>query len=186
MINVDYRRLDECRLIHQHPQTYYHQSRESLGKPAPVSKLAFFLFFNFFSSRKTQKPEKAVETPGASREPHTSPLASRNCLLWAFDSPGAGEGDADVTCSVERSIWQNGEPAGGGRLGDGQKQIEFKKKKKCICTWNSAVGLGSSEGGGVAEVPPRGCGSFLGACTRAVPPALGLLPLPNCDQMRVK
>lgn len=33
-------------------------------------------------------------------------------------------------CSVERSIWQNGEPAGGGRLGDGQKQSELKKKKK--------------------------------------------------------
>lgn len=130
MINVDYRRLDECRLIHQHPQTYYHQSRESLGKPAPVSKLAFFLFLNFFSSRKTQKPEKAVETPGASREPHTSPLASRNCLLWAFDSPRGRGADADVTCSVERSIWQNGEPAGGGRLRDGQKQIELKKKKK--------------------------------------------------------
>lgn len=132
MINVDYRRLDECRLIHQHPQTYYHQSRESLGKPAPVSKLAFFLFFNFFSSRKTQKPEKGCGDPrGKQGTTHISPGLAELSPVGLRQSPGAG-GDADVTCSVERSIWQNGEPAGEGRLGDGQKQNELKKKKSAF------------------------------------------------------
>lgn len=172
MINVGYRWLDECRLIHQHPQTYYHQNCESVEKPAPVSKLSSFFFF--FPLKENTETREGCGDPLEQAGNHRHlrwPRGTVSCGPLAV--PG---GDADTTCRMENRP---------GKVGVEEAKSKLSKKK-CIRTWNSAVGLESSEDGSVAKVSPRGRGSFLGACTRAVPPALGLLPLPNCDQMRVK